>query len=413
MPTSLRGANTPGGVRSLRPRYGVSRAIIASTPSRPGQTLARTASLRDRFDAGTAFTIGLEEELLLLDPGSLDLAPRGPELLAALARPDRFRGELSPAQIEIVSPVAGSVGEAVAALAEGRAQAVDAAAGSVRLAGAGAHPFAEPWSAIAPGDRYAALERRYRWGARQGALAAGLHVHLGVPGADRALAVYNALRGLMPDVAALAANAPFFGGRDTGLASIRPKLADALPRQGIGPAFPSWDAVAELLAWGRASGAVPDPAELWWECRLHPGYATVEVRAPDALARLADVEAVASVVQALARWLAGRFDAGELLPAHRELWIAENRWRAATDGVEGELLDLERTQLVPARRRLSELLDALGPVARELGTAPALARAAGWLDAPHPRRHREVAARDGMRGLACWLADVTEAAAQA
>jgi glutamate---cysteine ligase / carboxylate-amine ligase len=359
------------------------------------------------------FTVGLEEELLLLDPGSLDLVPRGPELLAALARPDRFRAELSPAQIEIVSPVAGSVAQAVAALACGRAQARDAAAGSVRLAGAGAHPFAEPWSAIGPGDRYAALERRYRWGARQGALAAGLHVHLGVPGADRALAVYNALRGLMPEVAALAANAPFLGGRDTGLASIRPKLADALPRQGIGPAFGSWDAFADLLAWGRATGAVPDAAELWWECRLHPRYATIEVRAPDALARLADVEAIAGVVQALARWLAARVDAGDLPPVHRELAIAENRWRAATDGVEGDLLDLDRMELLPARRRLTGLLDTLRPIAGELGTAAALERAAGWLDAPHPRRHREVAAREGMRGLAGWLADVTEAGTEA
>jgi carboxylate-amine ligase len=360
-----------------------------------------------------AFTVGIEEELLLLDPASFDLAPAGPELLAAMARPDRFRAELSPAQLEVVSPVCDGVGAAVAALAEGRAQAIAAAGGRVRLAGAGAHPFAEPWSAIAPGERYSALERRYRWGARHGALAAGLHVHLGVPGADRALAVFNALRGHMPDVAALAANAPFLGGRDTGLASVRPKLADALPRQGVSPAFADWDAYAALLAWGRRSGAVPDPAELWWECRLHPAYGTLEVRAPDALAELADVEAVAAVVEALARRLAARFDAGEPLPAHGELAIGESRWRAATDGVEGELLDLDRMRLVPARTRLAGLLDALRPVARERGTSAAVDRAASWLDDPHPRRQRAVAGREGLPGLAAWLAERTEASVHA
>jgi carboxylate-amine ligase len=388
--------------------------MIASTPSSRPQTSDLSAGgLRAKFDAVQAFTVGIEEELLLLDPVSFDLTPAGPDLLAALGEPDRFRTELSPAQIEVVSPVCATVGAAVAALADGRARALAVAGGRVRLAGAGAHPFAVPWSGISPGERYAALERRYRWGARRGALAAGLHVHLGVPGADRALAVFNALRGHMPDVAALAANAPFLGGHDTGLASVRPKLADALPRQGVSPAFADWHAYAALREWGLRSGAVPDPAELWWECRLHPAYGTVEVRAPDALAELADVEAVAAVVEALARWLAARFDAGERLPAHDELAIAENRWRAATDGVEGELLDLDRMRLVPARARLSALLDALRPVARERGTTASVDRAAGWLEDPHPRRQRAVAAREGLPGLAAWLAERTEASAQA
>ena len=114
------------------------------------------------------------------------------------------------------------------------------AAGEVRLAGLGAHPFAEPWSGISPGPRFEVIERRFRWAARQGGLAAGLHIHLGIPGADVLLAVYNALRGFMPEVAALAAAAPYFAGRDTGLASIRPKLADALPNQGVAPSFGGW-----------------------------------------------------------------------------------------------------------------------------------------------------------------------------
>ena len=153
----------------------------------------------------------------------------------------------------------------MSALVEGRRAVAAAARGEVRLAGLGAHPFAEPWSGISPGSRFAEIERRFRWAARQGGLATGLHVHLGIPGADALLAVYNALRGYMPEVAALAAAAPFFAGRDTGFASIRPKLADALPNQGVAPMFAGWSDYAAFLRWGRATRSFADHTTLWWE----------------------------------------------------------------------------------------------------------------------------------------------------
>src|SRR5204863_652197 len=142
------------------------------------------------------------------------------------------------------------------------------------------------------------------------------------------------------EVAALAAAAPYFAARDTGLASIRPKLADALPHQGVAPSFASWREYAALLAWGRRTGAFPDHTKLWWECRLHPGFGTIEVRVADAQASPEDVESIVAVVCCLARWLLATYERGEPLPSHPAWAIAENRWRAAADGVEGELIDL-------------------------------------------------------------------------
>jgi glutamate---cysteine ligase / carboxylate-amine ligase len=354
-------------------------------------------------------TYGVEEELHLVDPGTLDLVEAGPQLLAELDNPDRFRAELSPAQIEIVSPVCTSAGEAVRAIVEGRRAAAAATGGTVRLAGLGVHPFAEPWSGISPGSRFMEIERRFRWGARQGGLAAGLHVHLGIPGADTLLAVYNALRSYMPEIAALAAAAPFFGGRDTGLASIRPKLADALPNQGVAPVFAAWSDYAAFMRWGRTTGSFADHTTLWWECRLHPGFGTIEVRVPDAQAAPEDVETVVAVVCALASWLTERHDAGERLPAHPVWAITENRWRAAADGVEGALVDLDLMRPVGARTRIGELLGLVAAAAATPEDAAAVDGAYGMLERPAPTRHREIARVRGLRGLVEWAADRTEA----
>jgi glutamate---cysteine ligase / carboxylate-amine ligase len=353
----------------------------------------------------------VEEELLLVDPRSFDLVDAGPRLLGELADGDRFRSELSPAQIEIVSPVCTSAAAAVEAVVAGRRTVFVLAAGEVRLAGLGAHPFAEPWSGISPGPRFEVIERRFRWAARQGGLAAGLHIHLGIPGADVLLAVYNALRGFMPEVAALAAAAPYFAGRDTGLASIRPKLADALPNQGVAPSFGGWSDYAALLRWGRVTGSFPDHTKLWWECRLHPGFGTIEVRVPDAQAASADVETVAAVVSSLARWLVERHGRGEPLPAHSVWAIAENRWRAAADGVEGELVDLDMMRPIATRSRIQQLLLEIGPCAASPAESAAVERALRMLERPGPRMQREVAAAAGLPGLVEWAADRTEAGA--
>jgi carboxylate-amine ligase len=307
-----------------------------------------------------------------------------------------------------VSGIHPDAAGAVADLVRGRRRVVEALNGEARLVGLAAHPVCDLLPAVSPGSRYAAIEQRYRWAAYRAGLAAGVHVHLGVPGADRLLAVYNALRGLMPQIAALAASATFFAGRDSGLASVRPKLCDALPRQGVGPAFAGWDAVADLLAWGARSGAFSDHTELWWECRLHPGFGTIEVRVPDAQSSAGEVEALATVVHCMVRWLAARHDAGLPLPAHTSFAIRENRWRAATDGVEGELIDLDRARIARTRDLLDQLFDHVGEHARSEAETRALERARRRLDSPHPRRQRATVMRGGLEALIDECADMTE-----
>jgi carboxylate-amine ligase len=361
-------------------------------------------ALRAAFEAPAAMTVGIEEELMVLDAHSLDLAPRAPELLAATGGDPRFKPELPAAQVEIAVPPAVTVPAAAAALAAARADLAGAAAPDCRLAAAGAHPFAAPEGVVHPAPRYQALDAEYGAVVRH-QLLFGLHVHVAVRPAERALAVYNALRSYLPLLAALGANAPFYAGRDTGLASVRPKIADILPRQGVPPEIPSWEALADFLAWGRAAGTVREPGQWWFELRLHVVYGTVEVRVPDAQSTVADAAAVAAVVHALVAWLAERHDAGEDLAVDATWRIAENRWAACRHGAAAPLADLRTGEVQPAHERLHALLDELAPVATRLGCAAELAAARALVDDGGAARQRAVAAERGLYGLTEWLAE--------
>ena len=169
----------------------------------------------------------------------------------------------------------------------------------------------------------------------------GLHVHVAVRGADRALAVHNALRSYLPELAALAGNAPLHGGRDTGLASLRPKLCDLLPRQGVPPAWGSWEERADFERWGRRGGVFPGAGEPWYELRPHDEVGTIELRVPDSQSTPEEAAGVIAFAAGLVAWLAERHDAGESLPVHDHSRIVENRWRAMRHGLGGSLLDLD------------------------------------------------------------------------
>jgi carboxylate-amine ligase len=362
------------------------------------------AALRAAFEEPAPMTVGIEEELMVLDAHTLDLAPRAPELLAATGGDPRFKPELPAAQLEIAVPPAAGVAEGAAGLRAARADLARVAAPDARLAGAGAHPFARPEGAVNPGARYQALEAEFGRVIRH-QLLFGLHVHVAVRPADRALAVYNAMRSHLPDLAALASNAPYYAGRDTGLASVRPKIADILPRQGVPPEIPSWEALADYLTWGRASGTVPDPGQWWFELRLHVRYGTVEVRVPDVQSTVADTAAVAAVIHALVARLAERHAAGEPLPVDATWRIGENRWAACRHGTDARLADLSTGARRPARERLHELIDDLEPVAARLGCAAELRDARALVDGNGAVRQRAVAAERGVHGLVEWLAE--------
>jgi carboxylate-amine ligase len=330
----------------------------------------RDSELRAAFERASPPTIGLEEEVMLLDAETLDLAPHAAEVVERLGDP-RFKIEMPAAQLEIVTAPHATVAAAAEELATARADLAAAVRPRFRIAGAGAHPFASGSGPLNPGARYEAIEGEYASVARR-QLVFGLHVHVAVRGADRALAAYNALRSYLPQLAALAANAPFYEGRDSGLASVRSRISGLLPRQGVPPAFESFEAYEEALRWC----GFDDPRQWWWELRLHPVFGTVEVRVPDTQTTVEETAAVATVIHDLVTCLAEHPE-----PVHESWRIDQNRWSACRHGLEGEMTDLTTGERRPTR----ELLDApaTSPVARQ----------------------REVAAERGLKGLVAWMAD--------
>jgi carboxylate-amine ligase len=336
----------------------------------------------------------MEEEVFLVDPRA-----RAVDLLDELGEDPRFKPELPAAQLEILTPPCETVDEAIAILAGGRRDLAARAA----VIGAGVHPTAPTEGELNEGDRYDHTHERYQVIARR-QLVGALQVHVAVAGRDRALAVFNSLRSYLPEIAALAANAPFQAGRDTGLASVRPTIGTMLPRQGVPPPIASWEEFAADLAWGVETRALPDARSWWWELRPHATYGTLEVRVPDTQITCADSAAVAALVHSLVAWLAAHHDGGERLPVHPAWRIAENRWSACRYGMDGRMADLETGRTVPTRERLEGLIEAVAPVAAGLGCASALDRARRLALDPGAARQRRIVGERGLDGLVDWLA---------
>lgn len=362
------------------------------------------ASLRAAFDAPAAYTVGIEDEVMLLARDTLELAPVAPDVLALLSGDPRFKLELPASQIEITTSSRRRVGEVAEELLDARRLLVERSSDAVRVAAAGAHPFSPGIGALNGIARYRDTIREYGGvAARQ--LVCALQVHVGVGDAGRALAVYNAAREYLPLIAALAANAPFYEGRDTGLASIRPRLGGLLPRQGIPPPLAGWEDYAEILRWGSATATFPSAQTWWWELRLHPSFGTIEFRVPDGQSTVTDAAAIAAVAQALVAWLGARHDGGERLPVATSWQIDENRWSACRYGVEGKMIELATAVRRPTRDVLGELLDVLAPVAAGLDSTGQLERAREMVRVNGAIAQRRVAVEEGTHGLMRWLTD--------
>jgi carboxylate-amine ligase len=317
--------------------------------------------------------------------------------------------EFRAAQIEIVTPVCVAAADVARELASVRRGLSQALAPEVRLAAAGTHPTATDPGAVTPRPRYLAIERDHPWAARH-AIACGLHVHVAVGGADRTLAIHNALRSYLPEIIALGANAPFHHGTDAGVATVRPLLNRTFPRFGAPPAFASWREVASFLAWAQKSATIPDTGHLWWDLRLHPGTGTIEVRAADVQTRVEDAAAIIALIQALVFDLAGRHDAGEPLAVHHGERIGESMWLATRDGLGGSLPDLDDAELTPTCDRLLQLVDALRPAAWALGCAQELNHVEKLVaDGGGAQRQRDFVAAEGIDGLVARLARDTAA----
>lgn len=356
------------------------------------------------FGRSAPFTVGIEEEFQLLSAESYELVPRFDDVASA-ADDDRVRPELMTSVLETATGVHERVADAVdEARAIRRLLDGAARANGALIASAGTHPFSR-WEhqEITGTARYQGVVDELRWVAERVAIF-GLHVHVGMPDPETAVAVANALRTHVPVLLALSANSPFWQARDTGLASTRSKVFETMPRSGLPPRFDTFAEFEELVARGAAVGFFEDYTFLWWDVRPHPKLGTVEVRAFDAQTRLSSVAALAALVQSLA----ATYGEDAPRPQPRTL-IAENKWRAARYGLDADLVDLAADRARPAREAVGELLELARPAAerlgcdRELESLRALCERGGGAD-----EQRQIHDRDrSLLAVAQWLAATT------
>ena len=315
------------------------------------------------------WTVGIEEEVMLLDPDSWALAQRVEEVLRAL--PDDLRtavcSETHSGAIELNSRPHRTVGGAAADLGRLRARLAEVLETlGLRAGCSGTHPFAD-WQTmrVARADRHQEVAGSMRELARREPTFA-LHVHVAVPSAAGAMAAANQMRAHLPVLLALSANSPFWQGRDSGLASARTPLFQAFPRVGIPRAFASYNDWVETVDLLLRCEAFPDHSFLWWDVRLQPRYGTVEVRIMDAQCSVEKSAALAALVQCLVRLEALEgFAPAQLVNAQEVL--DENRFVAARDGTQAALIDPSVEQRVPLDEVLEPMLEACAPHAAALG----------------------------------------------
>jgi len=335
-------------------------------------TLPAWATWAEPHELGP-YTVGIEEEVMLLDATSWALAHRIDSVLPRLPRAgsDSFTAETHGSALEIQTSVHGRIGDAMAELATLRGE-LDAVLQplSMRAASAGTHPFAV-WQEIvvSAGERYQFVYGSMRELARREPTF-GLHVHVGVPDPEAAIYAANRLRTHIPLLLALSVNSPFWQGRDTGLASARTPLFQAFPRVGIPRDFTDYAEYVESVDVLIRCDAVPEPTFLWWDVRPQPRFGTVEVRIMDAQTKLADSAAIAALVQSIVR--AEVEGSQHLERAMPQEVLAENRFLAARDGMDAELIEPELGRRVPARELLADLVTVCRPHAEALGCAAEL-----------------------------------------
>ena len=349
---------------------------------------------------------------MLLHEESYELVSRFDEVAEEASHERRIKAELLQSVIEVATHVAGSVGEAIEDARGLRATLRDAAAerGAV-IAGAGTHPFSR-WEHqdVTDSARYRALMEEMRWVAEREVIF-GLHVHVGLASADEAIAVCNSLRTWLPELLAISTNSPFWQGRATGLASTRTKIFETFPRSGLPPSFGSFEEFELLVERAVKSGSFPDYTYIWWDARPHPKLGTLEVRICDAQTRLESVAGIVALVQSLAATLAEDFELGAKPQVQPVTLVAENKWRAARDGLSGKLIDLERDEERPAREAVLALVERAEPPAIRLGCREELAEVERLVErgsgADEQRSvHEETSS---LLAVAQWLAEQTSA----
>ncbi|HEY3182591.1 MAG TPA: YbdK family carboxylate-amine ligase [Gaiellaceae bacterium] len=336
------------------------------------------ATARDAYDGGTDFTLAVEEEFALLDPEALGLVNRFEDVQAAARGTElepHLVGELIASEVEIRTGRCEGFAEAAAKMAERRSQLQPLVRElGIALGGTGSHPWSR-WQdqRIIDTPHYRRNDEVLRYVVWRNNTF-GLHVHVGIRGRDRAVAVHDALRRFLPEILALSASSPFTEEVNSGLHSVRTEIFTRMfPRCGIPDAYGDWQRFEDYVAFLYRTGSVTEHTQIWWSVRPHLAYPTVEIRIADGQPDLAEAQSLAAFAYALAARCARALDEGEPLPSLPHRLLEENLWRATRYGLSGELIDFERGEPVPARARLEQLVEWVQPVADEIGAASYLA----------------------------------------
>jgi len=325
---------------------------------------------------GPSYTVGVEEEMMIVDAESFALV-NAIESLLEDGGADHSDGEIKPELMESVLEIATkpcattvAAGEQLRAL-RSRARETAAKRG-LTIGSAGTHPFAM-WEdqRIVARPRYRDLISALRFVARQ-ELIFGMHVHVGIDNPDKAIHVANGMRVHVPVLLALSANSPFWRGDRTGLLSTRTPIFRQFPRVGMPPAYLDWEDWERNVAFMVDSGVMEDYTYLWYDVRPHPNLGTVEIRVCDSQTRAEHSIALTALIQAMVHELAEHFDAGTELGAYPWQMLDENKWLAARHGLEGEIVDLPSSERVGTKALTRRLLQRLTPHAQQLGSEDAL-----------------------------------------
>jgi len=330
--------------------------------------------LEHRFGESDPYTLGVEEEYMLLDGETFDLVQHIDTVLAAIAGHElepRINPELMQSTIEIATPVCRTPKDVEAQLKILRGYVGGVARDlGFRVGSAGTHPFSLfERQRITARDRYRSLVDQMQYVARR-ELIFGLHVHVAVGDPEKAIQVVNGLLNDLGQLLALSASSPFWRGEPTGMRSTRQMVFAAFPRSGPPPRFRDYADYAAVVGQLEKTGCIADYTHIWWDIRLHPRLGTVEIRICDAVTRLEDVVALTAYCQALVKQYCEQYERGETIPSYHRVLTSENKWLAARYGLEAPVMDLAtgRRNRVPVAQLVRRTLKDIEPHARELGS---------------------------------------------
>ncbi|MDQ2796573.1 MAG: glutamate--cysteine ligase [Actinomycetota bacterium] len=328
--------------------------------------------MRIDFTSSARTSLGVEWELELIDLDTRELTGASDALLTAMSpngdgEHPKAKHELLQSCVEVITGICQTVAEARADLA-GTVDELQTIAGerNIGLMCSGTHPITD-WSTqrITDNPRYHQLIERNQWMARQLQIF-GVHVHCGVRAPEKAIPIVNALLGFLPHFLSLSASSPYWIGSDTGLASYRSKIFEALPTAGLPYQLSGWDEFEKYMEILVESHAIESIREVWWDIRPHPNFGTVELRICDGLPSLDEISAIAALAQCLVERFDRQLDNGYTLPMPRPWLVRENKWRAARYGLDAEIVVDNSGRVQPVIESIHDLVDDLLPLARRL-----------------------------------------------